>query len=553
MSDPKTAWLVRTRSGDILGPFFEKELLEELRRQTFAADDEIAPSEGTWISAQNLAHRETEEFTSTRGQTITRTLPLPGPSPESGRTETIGPKIVDPSTPITFIKRKKKLSAPTTYHATGSTPRTARQLLIGLLAIFIAWSVWLVLKSPSSSESHLPPEISTINTPLMKSVQELIGVGQRQGALRKLDDHHQSSISQGEIAYLVPYAALLITENGSTKRAQKLLQQVVGSPKAGPILKSRAHLWLGYLRLSQDQEDMGEEHFLDALELNDKDAAARFNLGRAYLKQGKFEKALQYLQLAELEAPDLWLIHIYKGRALVELGRIDQARYSFQSAVRTSRDRWLTYIYFSLFLKGIKEHSAARKTIRTMLSRDPHYELFSPPPLGFFQETLKYGEYLKAFLKVMKGGSNTDLEFGKLYISYLDQRTGKEGDRILRLAKDRNLMINVVGLKVLLDRKASSKQITTVMKRLPPNLTDFGYYAYVLRGLAFQRLGNTKRAGIDFKKAVKLEPKSAFSRLAYARYLKEHDRSGEAKRQINSLLSFHPHYIPALVSSQDYQ
>src|SRR5262249_21323537 len=58
-------WLVRTHKGEILGPFTQHQLLEELKKLTFSPDDEIAPSTGQWVSAQALIHREPDEVTRT--------------------------------------------------------------------------------------------------------------------------------------------------------------------------------------------------------------------------------------------------------------------------------------------------------------------------------------------------------------------------------------------------------------------------------------------------------------------------------------------------------
>src|SRR5947209_7590075 len=76
MSTPAKEWLVRTRTGEVFGPFTQKELFEELRKQTFSLEDEIAPSKGFWISAQTLQNHETEEFTltHTRNQTVTSSV-----------------------------------------------------------------------------------------------------------------------------------------------------------------------------------------------------------------------------------------------------------------------------------------------------------------------------------------------------------------------------------------------------------------------------------------------------------------------------------------------
>src|SRR5687768_10889603 len=69
-------WLVRTRTGEILGPFSQRELMEELKKRTFTPEDEIAQSQGWWISAQTLTNRDSDEFTHThtRNQTVTRSV-----------------------------------------------------------------------------------------------------------------------------------------------------------------------------------------------------------------------------------------------------------------------------------------------------------------------------------------------------------------------------------------------------------------------------------------------------------------------------------------------
>jgi tetratricopeptide (TPR) repeat protein len=206
---------------------------------------------------------------------------------------------------------------------------------------------------------------------------------------------------------------LLITEGESPLRAKKLLEQVLRVPQT-PELKSRAHHWLGYLLLSQDEGDMGEGHFLEALQLNPKDAAARFNLGRAYLKQEKFSQALDYLQLAELEMPNLWLIHIYKGWARMALGNKEEAKSSFKTAIQASKDRWMTYIYYSIFLLRFEEYDEAKATLKQMLTYDPNYELNSPPPMEYFQSKVNYNDYLTAYNKVMEKGTSDEREMGQL-------------------------------------------------------------------------------------------------------------------------------------------
>lgn len=151
----------------------------------------------------------------------------------------------------------------------------------------------------------------------------------------------------------------------------------------------------------------------------------------------------------------MWLIHIYKGRARAALSDMQEARFAFMTAVQTAEDRWLNYIYFSLFLVGIREPLAAQNTLQKMLARDPHYEINSPPPLGFYQEPINYDEYEGAFMEVMKSGSRKLQQLGKTYISYLKNGPNSpDGEKLLRMADKGDLTSRVLALKVQLDNNA---------------------------------------------------------------------------------------------------
>src|SRR5207344_791296 len=131
-------------------------------------------------------------------------------------------------------------------------------------------------------------------------------------------------------------------------------------------------------------------------------------------------------------------------------------------------------------LVGVRDYEEARNTLRKMLTRDPHYELHSPPPLGFYQEKINYGEYLNAFTHVMEKATPEEKEVGKLYINYL-MNGGQEEDfkRFDTLAERGTLLPKVIDLKVLLDKNAGAAEFKTALQRLPQNLSTFGPYAYV--------------------------------------------------------------------------
>jgi tetratricopeptide (TPR) repeat protein len=537
--DPQHAreWLVRTRAGDVLGPFNQVELIESLAQGKFTVDDEIAPSQGAWVSAQVLSFRESDELT----KTSTRTH----------QTSTTAEAVVQaqaepqPSNPL----HRPSAASPSKSraYATSFSPSTYVLLVLVLLVGGIA-TLKVRRESRTSTRNSVEGGIILTESPFLKGIYKKIQSGKSQEALRDLTRYHEQGPSKQDVEYLIPYAALLLTETDGTARAQKFLQQVLETATTLD-LKGRAHHWLGYAMLSAGEGDMGESHFLEALQLNPKDPTARFNLGRAYLKQEKYSQALDYFQLAELEMPNLWLIHIYKGRAKFALQQTEEAKVSFKTAVAASPDRWLSYIYFALFLRQSNQRELAQDTLKVMLRHDPMYELHSPAPWGYFQEKVDYAEYLDVFSHVMTDTTGTDKELGKLYLQYL--MSGKDvGKRLESLWDKPDLFGKVIAMKTMLDRDAPPEDLKRLLVKLPPNLTEFGYYAYVLRGESYMRLGLEKDSQHDLSRALDLSPRAAVALWAYGSLLRRQNQTAEADQKINALLSYHPNYIPAIVWTQ---
>lgn len=554
-------WLVRTKNREVLGPFTQKELIEELNKKSFSVEDEIASIGGLWVSAQSLWNRDSDEVThtSTRNQTFTGSV-TSGSGPN-----TISLSHAEDLTPtpdVISVPPQEKPRKPFTVYSNPqnpqgqTTPRSkAVPIVTGAVVLLLTFAVFLKLGERSERPVSNMHSLSSAesDSPFVQEIYQLIHSGETGTALRKLTEYHERGQKKDELGYLIPYSALLITEGESVNRARKFLELILNASTATPQLKSRAHHWLGYLLLSQDEGDMGESHFLEALQLNPKDAAARFNLGRAYLKQEKYSQALDYLQLAELEMPDLWLVHIYKGRAKVALGNMEEAKSAFKTAIQVSPDRWITYIYFALYLVGVRDYEEARTTLRKMLTRDPQYEFHAPAPLGFYQERVNYSEYLNAYSHVMEKGTAEEKELGRLYINYLMNGAQEEDFRRFELLAEKGpLLTKVIALKILLDRKISATELKTAIARLPTNLAAFGPYGYVLRGDAKVRLGSYDDAQEDFLQALKLDPKSAIAHWAYAGLLERQGRKDDARSEIRSLLTYHPSYVPALVSSRHF-
>jgi tetratricopeptide (TPR) repeat protein len=480
-------WLVRTRTGEVLGPFTQHELLENMQKHVFTAEDEIAPSGGLWISAQSLNHRDSNDentYTSTRGDssesTITQTQTASHSSemsatPQAERTEEMTP------TPISQEDTEEvSLNGKSQNHKTADSenkkeaPKNGIKpigpLIVGMLVTFSIWTLLVLLKphrhNVKEAASQTPPTLET-DSNFLKHISLLMKTGENQKALRELSAFHKKTVTKESVDHLVPYAALLIIKKESAPRAKKFLETILAKA-TDPTLKAKAHLWMGYLMLNEGEGDLGENQFLESLQLNPKDPAARFNLGRVYLKQEKYSQSLDYLNLAELEAPDLWLIHIYKGRVKWALGQIEEARQSFKTAVHLSPDRWLSHIYYSLFLLNIKETENAQFILKTMLTKDVNYEIQSPTPLGYFQEKVNYKEYLNAFSQVMAKPLSEEREVGKLYLNYLAHGSDSlEAKRILTMAERGNLTTKIIALKVLLDTDATVEQLKFSLASLP--------------------------------------------------------------------------------------
>ncbi len=569
----KKEWLVRTKSREVLGPFSQSELVEQLNQNAFGVQDEICNSLGNWLSASVLAHRDSDEITRTSSRMTTQSLDFTKsdltPTPTATTTDKIplGNETTTKSSAHPFTHPLKensqnhhtKTENPPGAHSEPKQPSSSAAKYPLLTAVVLSIVTVFILNRPKTTTR----ETSEVNdlkvteaqnlSPIAREARALLKVGKGKQALKILADYHESH-SKTDMSHVPLYAALLITEGESVLRAKRLLEQVLNSSQSAP-LKAEAHLWLGYLLLSEDELDMGESHFLEALELNPKDAAARFNLGRAYLKQEKSKEALDYFQLAELEMPNLWLVHIYKGWAKHSLQLNHEASLSFKTAINDSKDRWLNYIYQSIFFLKTKEYDAARESLLKMLGRDPDYERLSPVPIGFFQNRTNYDEYLNAYNEVMAKAPEDERMMGKIYINYLANPLSHSEDwrKMDALAnRTNNILPRILSIKMMLRHSVDLGYLKMLISKLPPNLDFFGPYSYVLRGLAREKLNQLPEALLDYKKALALDPDCAAALWYQYDLFRKLHRVQEAKETLKNLLATHPLYIPALEQSSNF-
>jgi tetratricopeptide (TPR) repeat protein len=571
----KKEWLVRTKSREILGPFTQAELIEQLNRNTFSIQDEICGDSGLWVSAKILSSREQDEITRTSSRANTNSIELTKSdlTPTPTHTEKI----------LSFEEKKSNAKTPPFQRplfnesSSGSkfgeaplqsNPQSPPQkaglnstakyplltaVVLTVVTILVFFRPQATTRETSEANSSKGALSRKEDSAVVKQAKNLIKLGKNKQALKVLANYHESH-PKSDTSYLSLYAALLITEGESVLRAKRLLEQIIANPENTPE-KAEAHLWLGYLLLSEDEGDMGESHFLETLQLNPKDPMARFNLGRAYLKQDKYQQALDYLQLAELELPSFWLIQVHKGWAKHSIGLNTDASLAFKSAVNEAKDRWVNYIYQSIFYLKIKDTEAARETLFKMLGRDPDFEKLSPLPLGFYQSRSNYEEYLSAFSQVMEKAPEEEKNIGKIYLTYLGNplSRGEDWRKMDAIANHSdNLLPRILSLKMMLPHAVDSGYLKAVINKLPPNLDFFGPYAYVLRGQAREKLNQISEAQLDYQKALGLDPQCAVAMWYQYDLFRKLHRGPEARETLKNLITAHPNYIPALEQSANF-
>lgn len=563
MEGPRKDWLVRTKTGEILGPFTQAELYDELNRKHFSPEDEIAPSGGYWISAQALFYREGDDFThtSTRSQ---YSAPITGPITSSitGPTDPQPPPPArdEELTPTPEFKRPDVVPASPPPVEPKLTPvkrhPSVLRIVLAVVAIFLMWAITLHLRAKPTPPAPQPVAPKTGNpdsdSAFLRQIYQQIHAGQRKEALRALTAYHETPAARNDLEYLVPYGALLITEQESLDRARRLLRQVAHSSQVKETVRGEALMWLGYSHLMQDRdaEDRAEGYFLESLQLNPKSPATRYNLGRAYLKKGKYLEALDYLQLAELEVPELWLVHIHKGNARARLGQREEARKALRTALERAPDRWYPYMVLAAFLSRNGETENAQSVLRAMFTRDPQFEVLSPAPFGYYQEEVNYPEYQGAFQVAMADAIPEDREYGQIYLSYLNGFSTEDGanemKRLERLADKGHFPARILSLKISVDHFVDEATLNARLARVPADVKKFGAYAYVIRGEAKLRLNKTEEAISEFQQALAVDGRSAAAHLAVARAFTKSGRRRDAQDHLDKLLTLHPDYIPAL-------
>lgn len=145
-------------------------------------------------------------------------------------------------------------------------------------------------------EARIEPVVSTEVRGLLVEVQELMKVGRREAALKKVRDSKLTAASPA----LQFNLGNLYFEEGELEEAAKAYRKAIAE---FPSFR-RAHRNLAMVLVREDQLDEALEPLLEAIRLGDSDGATYGLLGYCRLQRNEWASALQAYRMAQLSQPD---------------------------------------------------------------------------------------------------------------------------------------------------------------------------------------------------------------------------------------------------------
>ncbi|NLJ79512.1 MAG: tetratricopeptide repeat protein [Firmicutes bacterium] len=119
----------------------------------------------------------------------------------------------------------------------------------------------------------------------------------------------------------------LYFEMGRNEEAREFYEKALRWQEEG---YSQSHFGLGRIALEQDDLLQAKHHFQLALENSENFFDARLALGRTLLHLEEYQKAIEVLELAQLQAPRQAAVHYYLSLSYEGEGREEQARHALK-------------------------------------------------------------------------------------------------------------------------------------------------------------------------------------------------------------------------------
>ncbi len=253
-----------------------------------------------------------------------------------------------------------------------SAPRMDGLRSVRAVSIVILVSVWLPISSATSrAQTRDPGE-------LLRQGNELIDLGRYEEAEQTLS----------ELVELDPQAALGFADLG---RAQALNRRWLRAEKSLRTAQGlgqddlRTLIYLGSALWENTKFEESEAIYIEAVERFPGSPLPKYQLGRLWLWQGRYDESVPYLRqsAARNPAPDVMLD---LAEALRGAGEVDEAIVAYQQVVRNAPDMMKAHYGLALLLQQKGESEQAKRHL------DAYYELYKQDQAAARSSELEKGE-----------------------------------------------------------------------------------------------------------------------------------------------------------------
>lgn len=338
-------------------------------------------------------------------------------------------------------------------------------------------------------------------------------------------------------------SALALNAYRPTKSVEECLAVIKKNPQ-----NDKAYVELGDAYLKEKKYNKAKEAYEKAMNLNPKNAAAYYGLSEVYRKQEKYKDALDMALIASSLLP---LKARYRGQVgliYYKMGKIDKAIKNFKNAIAVSVKK--KGFYYSMlgncYIKQGK-YDEAIKMFQKVLDERPW-------------DKRVYADIARAYYKAgnkAKGDEYRSLA-GDAWFSFKEEPQKKkykrsEGWKYYK-SKDYEKAIKVfkdditknpnnpdpyIGLVYTYNKKGDLNTALKYANKAVEKAKDYSR-AYSARAFIQEKLKNIDKAIKDYKKALKLDETDNFSRERIAKLLYKKRKYKDAATHIEEIIKTEP-------------
>ncbi|MBI2608721.1 MAG: tetratricopeptide repeat protein [Deltaproteobacteria bacterium] len=513
-------WLIKTRAGEILGPYLFRDIQYHLlKKDIFPQDEASLPCE-LWQPLRSFP-----EFRSTIRKLVPHEKDDKTYAVSHGKIKTEETLEYIPHVKLSLLKR---LSVRDFF-------------LIALCVSFIGYAVFIFYPLKKNGGESTKFQVQ------LEQASQFQKTGSYSQALSLYEDVFRENKDNLEAIKGVLSSTYFLRSFDSLKeKVQKILLQK----------DQEAHEW-AYIYLSLSymvNQDYGDAISIlqKARELNGKHEAVLYNLACSYFLNGEFAQAKLYLETYFLTSKELEP-HLLLGQAYLNLGDTSKALEEFQFVLNLNSQLQETYYFLAKTYQKRGEVEKTFQVFEKMFEVDPYYfqkkiehPYFFPVRVSYYQKMSLYNAILA---QRGKGHLVSESRMGLLQYLNGEKKEGLEKVQNVLLTNQKDVLTYII-LGILNfyegDREFALLNLRTALKLKPTSFLALLYSGY----LTLEN-GVLDQAEDYFQKILEENSKSpaALSGLGRVFYKKGDHKTSEYywKRA----LEFDPFYLPALEGLQN--